>query len=184
MAKLEMLCSVHRKSEAPSQSKHVRDYDFSLTIDGTLVSVENTIITHYSYGSIQFVSFFPLLCVLILHGFFSTFLLSFYHFNSVDKFFVSLSTTFNWTDFFLLGPYTHCSHFLYLASTLFGRMLNEKCMKFHFTSLCALFTAHKNCVIHNRCICGTIEKKVGIAFMCVWVQRESETEIDNMNLYL
>lgn len=30
------------------------------TIDGTLVSVENTIITHYSYGHIQFVSFFPI----------------------------------------------------------------------------------------------------------------------------
>lgn len=40
------------------ERRHDRDYDFSMTIDGTLVSVENTIITHYSYGSIQFVSFF------------------------------------------------------------------------------------------------------------------------------
>lgn len=31
-----------------------------LTIDGALVTVENTIITHYSYASIQFVSFFSL----------------------------------------------------------------------------------------------------------------------------
>lgn len=38
---------------------------FLMTIDGTLVSVENTIITHYSYGSIQFVS---CVCVCALCG--------------------------------------------------------------------------------------------------------------------
>lgn len=97
------------------ERRHDRDYDFSMTIDGTLVSVENTIITHYSYGSIQFVSFF------FFFFFFSALTLwlrvrlfyhrsqpfsPYLHFNSVDKFFVSLSTL-QLDDFFNFFSLTH-----------------------------------------------------------------------------
>lgn len=115
--------------------KFVREKKYGcLTIDRALVTVENTIITHYSYASIQFVSFFSLDASALYHlvaisviSFFLSFFFFFWLFGRV----FSLPLLSCRSSYDLRTGYD-------LRTLL---LLNEKCMKSSFTFHIVLFTS-------------------------------------------
>lgn len=97
-----------------------------------------------------------------------------------------LCLRFNWT-IFSSRSHRRRLHCLLVFTMDIGLVLNEKCMKFHFTS--TLFTS-QNCVIHNQCVCVCNDRKIGIAsYVCSAClslcahPRKKKKEIDkNMNV--
>lgn len=113
--------------------KFIREKKYGcLTIDRALVTVENTIITHYSYASIQFVSFFSLGASALHHSVAI----------SVISFFLSFFSFFWLFERVFSLPLLSCRSSHDLRTGFFALLLlHEKCMKSYFTFHTVSFTS-------------------------------------------